>query len=130
LNETGCEHGTASPPVNATVGTMRIMTKTIGVGCLMLLMASCQVTPAPPPTPAPATASVSREKAVQIADEASRKAMRIPIEVQPVVEETAYAFVITYPMTLSKKQMRAPDYYTRVTVDKRTGKITDFKVGS
>jgi len=83
--------------------------------------------PKPQPT---AAASLSRQEAIRIADEASRKAMRIPIEVQPVVEETADAFVVTYPMTLSKKQMRAPDYYTKVTVDKKMGKITDFKVGS
>ena len=96
----------------------------------MLLMASCRVSPTPPLVQTQAATPVSREKAVQVADEASRKAMRIPIEVQPVVEETADAFVITYPMTVSKKQMRAPDYYTRVTVEKRTGKITNFKVGS
>jgi hypothetical protein len=104
--------------------------KTMTLGLLMLFMASCRATP-PPTTPPAATAtSISRQEAVRIADEASRKAMRIPVEVQPVVEETAEAFVITFPMTVSKTQMRAPDYYTRVTVDKKTGKISDFKVGS
>ena len=65
---------------------------------------------------------VLEEEAVQIADTACRKAISIPKEMKPVVEETLTSFVVTYPTTLPPG-VRGSDYYTKVTVSKRTGKI-------
>jgi hypothetical protein len=96
----------------------------------LLLLASCKGQPQKQetsPQAAQQSRPVTQEEAVQIADKASRKAMDIPKEVKPVVNETADVFVVTYPLTLPKG-VRGGDYYTKVKVDKSTGKITELLV--
>ena len=106
---------------------MRIMMKILYATLAMLFLTSCRTDSHKVDEP---FRSVSREQAVGIAEQASRKAMLIPKQVQPQVDESDTAFIITYPMTLSKQQppVRGPDYYTKVTVDKQTGMITKLLV--
>ena len=106
---------------------MRIMMKILYATLAMLFLTSCGTDSHKVDEP---SRSVSREQAVGIAEQASRKAMLIPRQVQPQVDESDTAFIITYPMTLSKQQppVRGPDYYTKVTVDKQTGMITKLLV--
>ncbi len=98
----------------------------------LLLAASCRPQPEKQPLSSAVrrqSKPVTRAEAVQIAGAASRKAMLIQKQVNPQVEESDTAFVVTYPMTESKKQLvRGPDYYTKVTIDRQTGKITKLLV--
>lgn len=71
--------------------------------------------------------SLTQREAVDIAAEASHEAMSIPEGVKPVVEETETTFVVTYPMKLPPGVLGG-DYYTKVTVDKNTGKIAQLLV--
>ena len=73
--------------------------------------------------------TITRDQAVQIADTASRKAMDIPPDLKPTVEETDDVFIVTYPLTLPEDTL-GPDYYTRVEIDKKTGEIILLLVGS
>lgn len=101
--------------------------KILYVVSAILFLASCG---ADSPQVETSSGAITRERAVRIADEASRKAVRIPKEVAPIVEETAEAFIMTFPMTFSKRgdPSLVPDYYTKVTVSKTTGKITELLV--
>jgi hypothetical protein len=65
---------------------------------------------------------IQQKEAVRIADTASRKVISIPKNLKPVVEETWTSFIVTYPTTLPPG-VRGSDYYTKATVNKRTGKI-------
>lgn len=92
---------------------------------LLPLLVSCS-DQAPEPDASPSdeqkSVSLTQQEAVEIAAEASHEAMSIPEGVKSVVEETETTFVVTYPMNLPPG-VRGGDYYTKVTVDKNTGKI-------
>lgn len=73
----------------------------------------------------PADGAITRAEATRVAEEASRKTVTIPKDVAPVVTETEESFVVTYPLVLPKGT-RGGDYYTKVTINKSTGKITQL----
>jgi hypothetical protein len=73
--------------------------------------------------------SMKIKKAVKVAEEASRKVMNIPRDVEPVIEQTKDNIIVTYPLVLPKG-VRGADYYTKVTIDKKTGKLISLLVGS
>ena len=70
---------------------------------------------------------IDRARAIEIAS--GVHAMDIPPDVAPIVTETADWFVVVWPFTLPPHTF-GPDYWARVTIDRRTGDVVEVLVAS
>ena len=73
------------------------------------------------------TTPITKGTAIKIAEKVSRKATSFPDNLKPLVKETELYFIVTYPMTLLHGT-RGGDYYTKVTIEKKSGKLMKFEV--
>ena len=91
---------------------------------------STQSSQSPADAGVPATVeSVNRDNVAGIAREYCKGLLEIPTDCVPTVEETFATFVVVFPVKYDRP-MRGPDYYAKVTVDKKTGKVTQVLAGS
>ena len=92
---------------------------------------STQSSQSPADAGVPATVeSVNRDNVAGIAREYCKGLLEIPTDCIPTVEETFATFVVVFPIKYKSMRGPGPDYYAKVTVDKKTGKVTQVLAGS